>query len=391
MRILYVHATLAPPPVNQQSDRFFLLSEKLDGDVLQPVWFSKPEEVEAVFGPGSYPVHTVGRFRYHWFLASRYRWGARQRLAIFWFYVRQGLKVSRERHPACIVAYSHMTTGLMAGILKLLTGAKLIIEIATSPGQVYITDRPKPTWGDRLKHLYSDVCLHLSILLADRTHLLSPNQLSAYPLLRSARNSVFHEFVPLSIIQRSPEKDEAKPVVLLIGSPWYLKGVDLLIAAFRNLAQDFPGARLQLIGFFPDRAPLLALIGGCPQIEILGHMPHPEAMERIGQAAIMVLPSRCEGMGRVLIEGMAAGLPLIGSDVGGIPYMVHDGENGFVFPSGDAKALESRLRELLASPELRRRLGERGFERARHELTESVYVARFAQMVRDTVERNPSD
>ena len=55
-RILYVHATFVPPPTDLKTDRFYLLSENLEGDVLQPVWFRTPEEVEAVFGQGTYPV-----------------------------------------------------------------------------------------------------------------------------------------------------------------------------------------------------------------------------------------------------------------------------------------------------------------------------------------------
>jgi glycosyltransferase involved in cell wall biosynthesis len=389
MRILYVHATLVPPPLDPKTDRFALLSEKLDGDILQPVWFKTPEEVEAIFGAGSYPVHTVGRFRYHWFLAYRHPWGVRQRLAIFRFYLRKGLEVCRQRRPACIVAYSHMTTALMAGMLKLLSGARLIVEIATSPKQVYLTDRPKPTWADRIQHLYSDILLHISMLLADRAHLLSPAQLAGYPLLRHVRRSVFHEFVTVSAIDRVPDRDRAERFILLVGSPWFLKGADLLIQAFRSLAADFPDVKLKLLGHFPDRAQMEPLTGGSPRIEILRTVPNPEALRLIGQATILVLPSRCEGMGRVLIEGMAAGVPLIGSDVGGIPYMVRDGENGFLFPAGDSKALEMRLRELLADSELRRRLGDRGYERAHGELNERIYVEEFSRMVNDTVRANP--
>src|ERR1700688_5065339 len=123
MRILYVEATFVPPPTNVHADRFFLLSEHLECDVLQPVWFRKAEEVEAVFGPGSYPTYTAGRFRYHWFFAGRYQ-GIRQRLATFWFYLRKGTQLNRERPVDCIVAYSHMATGLCAGLLKLLWGGK---------------------------------------------------------------------------------------------------------------------------------------------------------------------------------------------------------------------------------------------------------------------------
>lgn len=385
MRILYVHATLMPPPTDRQTDRFFLLSEHLEGDILQPTWFSKPEELEAVFGAGSYPVHTVGRFRYHWCLGWRYK-GIRQRLAIFWFYLRKGLELHRQRRYQCIVAYSHMTTGLIAGLLKLLTGSKLVIEIATSPEHVYLTEGPRPTLKQRLQHLYSNILLHLSLFLANRAHLLSPGQLAGYPLLRRRPNTVFHEFVPVAAIQPPSGRDPVQPFILLVGAPWYLKGADLLIEAFLRLAPDFPDVELKILGYYPDLEQLKALTNGSGRIQILKAMPNPQALKLISQATILVLASRCEGMGRVLIEAMAAGVPVVGSTVGGIPHIVRDGENGFLFPSGDSRALESRLRQLLADPELRRRMGQRGFERAHAELNEKTYVEQFSQMVEAAVQ-----
>jgi glycosyltransferase involved in cell wall biosynthesis len=372
-----------PPPTNLQTDRFYLLSEELEGDVLQPVWFRTPEEVEAVFGPGSYPVYTVGRFRYHWHLSWRYQ-GIRQRVATFWFYLRKGLALNREHRYDCIVAYSHMTTGLCAGLLKLLARTKLIIEIVTAPQLVYLTDRPHPSWAERFMHLYSDACLHLSMLLADRAHFLFPRQLSTYPMLRNVKNSVFHEFVPISMIEKHRE-EAAELYLLLVGTPWYLKGVDLMVEAFLRLSPDFPDVPLKILGHYPEGNTLHELIGGARQIEVLKARAYPEALRVISRAGILVLPSRCEGMGRVLIEGMAAGVPLVGSNIGGIPFMIRDGENGFVVPGGDSRALEARLRELLANSEMRRRMGDNGYERAYSELSEKVYVKQFARMVEAAV------
>src|SRR5215469_2414829 len=85
-RILYIQASFVPPPRDAEMDRFHWLSQTLEGDILQPVWFRDPKEVEAEFGPGSYPVYTRGRFRYHWFLAWRFT-GLRRRLEIFRFYL----------------------------------------------------------------------------------------------------------------------------------------------------------------------------------------------------------------------------------------------------------------------------------------------------------------
>jgi glycosyltransferase involved in cell wall biosynthesis len=86
------------------------------------------------------------------------------------------------------------------------------------------------------------------------------------------------------------------------------------------------------------------------------------------------------------VEAMNAGIPIVGSNVGGIPQLIRDGENGFIFSSEDVDALERILRKLLASPELRARLGARGREIASKELDEQRFVERFTNMVRRTVE-----
>jgi glycosyltransferase involved in cell wall biosynthesis len=223
------------------------------------------------------------------------------------------------------MAYSHMTTGLCAGLLKVLGGGKLILEIVTAPELIYLTMRPKPSWTDRLMHAYSDLCLYLSMSLSDRLHLLYPEQVSRYSWFRKVPNTVFPDFVPVSTIDRSPESEKCDTYVLLVGAPWYLKGVDRMIKAFRNLAADFPQTKLKLLGYYPDQDELKALTGGSPQIEILKARPNPEALPIIRGAMVLVLPSRCDGVPRVFVEGMAAGVPLVGSDVGGIPYIVTDG------------------------------------------------------------------
>lgn len=386
MRILYIHSTVEPPSQNPRTNRFLLLSEKLEGDVLQPIWFRSPHEVEEVFGPGSYPVWTYGKFRYHWRLAGSR--GFRQKLGIFGFYIRKGRELYRERGFDCIVAYSHMTSGVLAAILKLLTGARCIVEIVTVPELAYIMHSPRPRLGERIMKLYSDLCLHFSTLVADRAHFLYPRQLDHFPLLRRVPSSVFHEFVPVSMIDRDNGPAPGEGVdkyVLLVGAPWYLKGADVLIKAFLQIAPDFPDVKLRILGFYPDRAGMEALTGGSPRIEIMKPRPNPEALAIIRRAMILVLPSRSEGLGRALLEGMAAGIPLIGSDVGGIPTLVRDGVNGFVVPVGDVHALSLRLRQLLEDDDLRRRMGEAGYVRAHEELDERAYVREFARMVEAAV------
>jgi glycosyltransferase involved in cell wall biosynthesis len=385
MRILYVHSTLVPPPTDVNTDRFYLLSDTMEGDVLQPIWYQTPEEVEARFGPGSYPVHTVGKFRYHWLLAPKR--DIVGRLAIFRFILRKGRELRKERGYKCIVAYSHQTTGLMAAVLRLLTGARLIIEIAGVPQNNYIADIPNPGLTGRALRLYSDICLYLSLSVADRVHLLYPKQLSYYPFLRNKPASVFHEFVPVSTIGRGNDTgtEPGKRYIIQVGAPWYLKGVDVLIKAFAEVAPGFPDVSLKLLGFYPGQEALLELTRDVPQIEVLRARLNPETLEIIKRATIMATPSRTEGMGRVVVEAMAAGIPVVASNVGGIPTLVRDGENGYLIPVGDHHALAVRLRELLSDEPLRQRMGDAGYVRAHGELDETTYVREFTRMVEATI------
>lgn len=393
MRILYIAGTWVPPDVNRARDRFYLLSGHLEGDVLQPVWWSTTDEVVRRFGEGTYPAYTSGDFRYHWCLSTSAS-SRMNRLRQAVFYLRRGLRIHREKPVDCIVVYSHQTTGLCGVILKLLTGAKLVIEIMTSPRNVHLAEKPKPGLRERLMFLYSEFCLHISVRLADRVHLLAPNLLSSYRLLRNRPKSVFHDFVTVASVPPAETASAGRgaagdPYILLVGAPWYLKGADLLVTAVKALAKDYPRVRLRLLGHYPDRAGLDALIDGDERIEVLKAVLNPEALKLIAGAYVLALPSRCEGLPRVLIEAMAAGVPVVGSDVGGIPHIVRDGENGFVFPTGDARALEERLRTLLADPELAARMGNRGREIARQEFNEDRWVEHFTAMVEDAVRGNP--
>jgi glycosyltransferase involved in cell wall biosynthesis len=360
-------------------DRFYFLSETLQGDVLQPVWFHTREEVEAEFGPGSYPVYTRGRFRYHWYLA----WpssGLRSRLKVFWFYLRHGLRLLKEQEFDCIVAYSHMTTGVMAACLKLLSGVPLVIELVIAPELAYVADTPRPGLRGRLLRIYSDICLYLTAGLADRIHFLYPDALASYRWLRRRPNSVFHEFVPISSIGGGCQ-ERAQPFVLLVGAPWYRKGADLLVKAFQRVAGDFPQFSLKLLGYYPDRDGLDRIIGNTPRIEILKARPNPETLAIMRQAALFALPSRNEGLPRVLLEAMAAGVPVLASDVAGIPFLLRGGECGWLFPTGDLNGLEERLRESLGDAEARSRMGERAYRRVHTDFNERVYVDAFTTMI----------
>jgi glycosyltransferase involved in cell wall biosynthesis len=84
-------------------------------------------------------------------------------------------------------------------------------------------------------------------------------------------------------------------------------------------------------------------------------------------------------MGRVLLEAMTAGKPRIGSNVGGIPTTIRDGEDGLLIPPEDSAALSIALERLMGNSELRARLGANGADRAKREFAVEHYFERTAE------------
>lgn len=148
-------------------------------------------------------------------------------------------------------------------------------------------------------------------------------------------------------------------------------GIDLLLRAFAQLrlAAD-PSAALSLVivGDGPQRAELEALsrtLGIAAHVRFVGAVPHAEVPQWLNRFDLYVAASRLdsESFGVAVLEASACGLPVVVSDVGGLPEVVVQGETGSVVPREDVAALAQAIARLVVAPELRRRLGAAGRER----------------------------
>lgn len=95
-------------------------------------------------------------------------------------------------------------------------------------------------------------------------------------------------------------------------------------------------------------------------IRALGQVPHTMIREILSEATVLVLPSYMEGLPTVCLEALAAEVPVVASNVGGIPEVVIDGETGYLFPPGNADLCADRVLRLLSDEPLRRRMGRKG-------------------------------
>jgi len=148
-------------------------------------------------------------------------------------------------------------------------------------------------------------------------------------------------------------------------------GIDLLLRAFARIAAACePAALLSLVivGAGPQRAELEALcdaLGIAGRVRFVGAVSHADVPLWLNQFDIYVAASRLdsESFGVAVLEASACGLPVVVSDVGGLPEVVVHDETGLVIPREDVSALATALQRLIASPDLRGRFGRAGRQR----------------------------
>jgi glycosyltransferase involved in cell wall biosynthesis len=359
-------------------DKFYYLSEIVEGDALTAVWWSN--EADSRKGMGDrYPVSTVGRFRHHVYPATS-REGLWRMFANVRFFVKKGLELHRENKFDIIMTYGTNGPGIAGVILSFLTGAKLIPDLPNAPEHQYLYEEPFIPFGARIKKRISDVLLHLVIWRSSMVKILYPQQLKYYPLLRNRLSFVCHDFAATRYIA-SENESSSQRIVLMIGHPWFRKGFDIGILGFRKIAAQFPNHRLVIVGMNPDPTYLEQLAAGCDQIEIRRPIPGPEALKLIASCEVFLSASRSEGVARVIMEAMAARRPVVASAICGTPHLVEDNKSGLLFRSEDVDHLAEQLKKVLNNPELGARLGEAAHDRVMNHFDEQAYVRHFVGMI----------
>jgi glycosyltransferase involved in cell wall biosynthesis len=178
--------------------------------------------------------------------------------------------------------------------------------------------------------------------------------------------TTIHSGIDLDPFRRaSPAEDLPgdRPRVVMVGRLVDGKGLDVLLEAAEDVRSE---ASICIVGDGPLSDTLEAEISDADLSDRVFLTGYRDDVPRVLAASdVLALPSFREGTPRVISEAMASGLPVVATDIAGIPEQVEDGESGYLVPAGDAASLADRLNELLSDPQLRDRFGERGRERAK--------------------------
>lgn len=173
-------------------------------------------------------------------------------------------------------------------------------------------------------------------------------------------------------------------VCLTVGRLVPVKGQADLLEAFAAAHRENDALRLLVVGDGELMAQLGALADRLGIASVTRFTGWREDVPELMDAADMfVLTSHNEGLGLVLVEAMAKGLPVVATAVGGVPEVVDDGVTGHLVPARDAGAIATAVLDLAASPDRRRALGAQGRERARETFSIEQTVARTQDLYLD--------
>lgn len=152
-------------------------------------------------------------------------------------------------------------------------------------------------------------------------------------------------------------KDEY--VIITTSRLVYKNGIDTLIEAIAEIKSKMFNVKCLIIGDGPERKALQKLVVKCQMsnaVLFLGQISQKDLPLYLKVSDIFVRPSRSEGLGSSFLEAMAAGVPVIGTPVGGITDFLKDSQTGLYAKVGDPKDLAEKIRQLLTNPELRKKI-----------------------------------
>jgi len=290
------------------------------------------------------------------------------------------IKSLRSNKGEIIIAQSPFLSGVIAGINKKFLKNKIIIEAHGDWIESFFLYKKRRF--AKLQMIILKKCSEFSLQSADVIRVVSDyTKKVVKKFVKNKKIIKFAAYTDLDIFLQ--EQNISFNNILFVGSLYYLKGVQYLIQAFKNIDCN---SKLIIVGDGPYRKNLKKLAEKNKKIFFKGHLPLWKVKNEMSKCSMLILPSLSEGTPLVLIEAMACSKPVIASSVGGIPEIVKNGFNGFLIKQGDVKDLSDKISFLLNNPKKIQEMGlnGRGFVKERFSI--NAYMDNFKRMI-DLVEK----
>ena len=303
------------------------------------------------------------------------------------FFAALPLRIARELRefePHAVLAQGAHETAAALGARKLARTHTAVIADLHGDWRA-----PTRLYGSRLRGLLSPVADRIALAALRRADGIRTVTGYTTALVRELGLEPADEFPAYmdfdSFLQEQPKPLPSSPRALFVGVLERYKNVDGLAEAWRRAAPRVPGAHLHIVGSGTLQPIVEQLVRDLPeQTSWAERLTPSEVASALDESTLLVLPSRSEGMGRVIVEAFSRARPVVGSSVGGIPDLVQHDRNGLLVEPGDTDGLAAALVRVLEDRDLAERLGA-GAQSSAGLWT--VSPADFAFRLRDLVDR----
>lgn len=318
---------------------------------------------------------------------------------LFLFAFRAFLKLVREKRPDVLHAHWILPNGFIAGLVSKATGIPLLIQLH---GSDVFTAEKNPLFRRMARFAAKQaVCIvSPSPNLASRLGALGIDT-GKVLIVPNAVESGFSREIgddAVAALRKRLGIPSGGRVVLAMGRMVHVKGFPYLLDAFGKVAGEFPDVTLVLAGggvLYDEMRRRADEPGLAGRVVMPGAVSRDEVPVYFRMAEVFVVPSirhesgAVDGLPVVIPEAMAAGLPIIASEVGGIPVLVRDGCNGILVPERDPEALATALRRLLSDTETCRAYGGRARRIVECSVNYDSVAEYFALLYREIARKTP--
>lgn len=236
----------------------------------------------------------------------------------------------------------------------------------------------------------------LQLPIASSNAIISKSVLKKYPRIQQwwyrdkirllPNGADLERFASGKSLREELQISPACPIIGIVGTVTPRKGHDRLLRLVPQLEQALDQFKILVVGSWNDSKEDAEFYESLPHRDhpsVLFLGPRSDIVDLMHTIDLLTVPSRHEGMGQVTVEAMAAGKPVIGANVGGIPEVVKDGETGLIFDRDD-DYLDCLVR-LAVSPKLRQRMGQAGRLRCRQEYNRPEQMKKVCQLLREMI------
>lgn len=182
----------------------------------------------------------------------------------------------------------------------------------------------------------------------------------------------------------------SRPIIPYIGQLTVRKCYDMVIEAMPAVVERFPAASFVFVTHNPEQRANLQRMAAdhnvANNLHFLGTISEEEKLALLRASDVLPFPSRYEGFGLPLLEGMAAGIPVISTNIPVVNEIVRDGENGLLVPYDDSAALAQAILSVLEQPELRARLVAGGTHALEHHFNPDTLAERVVRMYHTVID-----